>query len=331
MPAFLAGDRRKKWSKHVSSSSMHGGSVYQMDRQIKSSVTGGDQAGDFTMQIDAASEDRVDRPVTVHDGSFFAAHVLSGKPATPQERVLVEAAAWSNKATEEKRRNASKARDASGSSAVASSAIHAVRSWWLLTGVHFSLRTASLVRRPKAAVKSDAASDPSLIQVLPASVCKAVGMGKITVARAWLAVGGDVNARDANERTLLMIAAAESRLAIVTELLSRGAAPDLKQSQGCTALLLACMTSNEGVIQALLDAGADVNAKSRLELTPLIMVRTDAPVLASHDAYACSAPRHEFCLPEPLRLASHHLQRLHHERHTAAPARYRSNLASLGN
>jgi len=78
-----------------------------------------------------------------------------------------------------------------------------------------------------------------------------------------------LDAADAFGMTPLHVASANGHLAVVRELLARGAAVGAADAQGDAPLHHASSASYADVARALLDAGADVNARGEHDLTPL--------------------------------------------------------------
>ncbi|HEY0665669.1 MAG TPA: ankyrin repeat domain-containing protein [Gallionella sp.] len=91
-----------------------------------------------------------------------------------------------------------------------------------------------------------------------------------------LAGGSDVNARDGEGGTALMLAAHSGSLPIVEILLKAGADVNAAEGRGWTALMKA-MYNHElkrgfaDVAQALIDAGADIEAPVTYGVRPLMM------------------------------------------------------------
>ena len=77
------------------------------------------------------------------------------------------------------------------------------------------------------------------------------------------------NARDNQERTVLMRAAEAGNLMVVARLLDLGADPTLSDPKGTTALHLAAVTGDDGVVELLINAGAPVDPRDCQMRTPL--------------------------------------------------------------
>ncbi len=80
----------------------------------------------------------------------------------------------------------------------------------------------------------------------------------------FLGRGADIDARNANSLTALLLAAINGRLGSVRILLKWGADVDARGPNDVTALIAAAMYGHEKIAEALLNAGADPNAKANL-------------------------------------------------------------------
>ncbi len=74
--------------------------------------------------------------------------------------------------------------------------------------------------------------------------------------------GADVNQKDNEGGTVLMVAVMYDRRDSAELLLSKGADVNVKDNQGMTALMLAAMKGHKDVAELLLSKGADLNART---------------------------------------------------------------------
>jgi ankyrin repeat protein/HEAT repeat protein len=88
----------------------------------------------------------------------------------------------------------------------------------------------------------------------------AVGLGRLEVSRLLIGRGADVNAKDWDGFTPLMIAARGGRADIAGLLLDEGARMEDRSKAGETALILAAAVGSTDVVKLLLDRGADAAA-----------------------------------------------------------------------
>ncbi len=97
----------------------------------------------------------------------------------------------------------------------------------------------------------------------------AVAAGKIDVVKSLLANGANVNERDADGSTPLMIAS-ENSLPLVQLLIDARASLEARDSRGRTSLHRAAAAGKTNVAGLLLDSGALVNPKANDGATPLL-------------------------------------------------------------
>ncbi len=106
-------------------------------------------------------------------------------------------------------------------------------------------------------------------QALPKRLWDAVRSGDATLIRRLIRNGADVNARDGDGKTPLILAASIGRPTAVSALLKGGANVNATNSVGSTALHLAVLSGRARVVPLLLGGGADVNTKDTQGNTPL--------------------------------------------------------------
>lgn len=88
----------------------------------------------------------------------------------------------------------------------------------------------------------------------------AVGRGDILKVEQLVGKGANINTKNVDGLTLLMIAALNNQQRIVEFLINRGATVREKEKlHGQTALHLAAQEGNYEIVKLLIDAGADVN------------------------------------------------------------------------
>lgn len=104
----------------------------------------------------------------------------------------------------------------------------------------------------------------------------AVKTGELAAAQRLLGEGADLNARDEQGATPLMLAASAGDLEMVRVLLAAGAAVNARTESGWTALSKAAYSAETkrgfaDVAQALIAAGADVEAPIGYGVRPLML------------------------------------------------------------
>lgn len=90
-----------------------------------------------------------------------------------------------------------------------------------------------------------------------------------TAALDDLLAGPGIDARDTQDRSVLMRAAADHNLLMLAHLLSVGADHSLSDAAGHTALHLAAIAGNDGAAELLIAAGAEIDALDKNRRTPL--------------------------------------------------------------
>lgn len=102
----------------------------------------------------------------------------------------------------------------------------------------------------------------------------AAAAGETDAVARLLDGGADVNARDWNERTALMLAASRGREETLRLLLDRGADVNATNKIGWTALHFAAAAGNEAVVRALVEKGADLGSANGKGETPAAVARS---------------------------------------------------------
>jgi len=111
---------------------------------------------------------------------------------------------------------------------------------------------------------------------MSAEIINAVKSGDVESARRFLAAGTDINSRDEEGATLLMIAAHTGNLRMVIALIELGADVNATDERGWTPLMKAAYNAemNRGfadVVQALIDAGANIEMPISFGVRPLML------------------------------------------------------------
>ena len=94
--------------------------------------------------------------------------------------------------------------------------------------------------------------------------------GHATVVAKQINDGADIDAKNKNRFTALMLAAQNGHTDCIKALLEAGADKEAKAHKQTTALMLAAQNGHAECARALIDAGADKNAKTDKEVTALI-------------------------------------------------------------
>ena len=102
------------------------------------------------------------------------------------------------------------------------------------------------------------------------ALSEAVKHGNREMVRVLLKAGADVNLRNHDGQTALMMLDKDATADLVRDLVAAGANVNLKDKDGASALIIAAASDNADVLQALLDAGAHVNAKNKEGVTALM-------------------------------------------------------------
>jgi N-acyl-D-amino-acid deacylase len=130
----------------------------------------------------------------------------------------------------------------------------------------FTLLATLLFIDTRPAARGD---DKPPARALPAELAKAIREGDLKVLRAQLDAGVDVNARDADDNTPLLLAAVYAGPECVELLLKKGADVNARNKLGVTPLHRAATKYEKAKL--LIDAGADVKVKTKSGRTVLTL------------------------------------------------------------
>jgi ankyrin repeat protein len=116
-----------------------------------------------------------------------------------------------------------------------------------------------------------------------------VKMGNREEVEAFIRAGINVNAKDKDGATVLMIASEKGDTEMTRVLLKSGADPNASDVDGYTALMFASYSGNPEIVRLLVGSGADVNARDKDGWTALMFAsvegKTDvADFLRKHGA-----------------------------------------------
>jgi hypothetical protein len=89
----------------------------------------------------------------------------------------------------------------------------------------------------------------------------ATGRGDAAMVTDLLASGADVNSRDPQGLTALIVAAFGGNVEIASLLVEKGAGVNARTNEGATPLMAAVQSGNKELVQLFLNKGADANAK----------------------------------------------------------------------
>ena len=93
--------------------------------------------------------------------------------------------------------------------------------------------------------------------------------GKIDLVKKKIESGADVNIKDNDGNSPLILASSEGCIEIVKLLIDHGVGVDVKNNNGDTSLYWAAEKGHSEIVKLLLEHGADVNAKNKDRSTPL--------------------------------------------------------------
>ena len=124
----------------------------------------------------------------------------------------------------------------------------------VVTGARSLAQATAATSRGAAVAAPVPASPPA--QVDPDALRQAAAAGDLTALRAQLASGGDIDARDAQGRTALMLATVGGQADAVAVLLAHGADPSAADAHGTTPLRAAVAADERAIIAMLRRYGA---------------------------------------------------------------------------
>lgn len=127
-----------------------------------------------------------------------------------------------------------------------------------------------LLTRSDANVRDDDTQDTALEH--------AVRNGNRDMVQVLLWAKADVNARDSDGQTVLMMLSEDVTSEIIWDLINAGGKVNLRDNDGDTALIAVAEVNNVDALKALLDAGAKVNASNNDGKTALMIAASSGLV-----------------------------------------------------
>ena len=97
--------------------------------------------------------------------------------------------------------------------------------------------------------------------------------GNIEAIQLHIETGSDLNKKDPNGSTALIVAATFGRTEVAKALIEAGADMEIKSSDGATPLHVAAFLCREDIVATLLEHGADKTALNNFGSTPLLSVQ----------------------------------------------------------
>ena len=98
----------------------------------------------------------------------------------------------------------------------------------------------------------------------------AATIGDLSLVKAMLEQGAEINGRDTYGASALLLAAGNGFIDIVRALISQGADIDMKNINGRTALMRAAQEGHVDIVKELIDSGACLNEIDRKGKTALL-------------------------------------------------------------
>ncbi len=108
----------------------------------------------------------------------------------------------------------------------------------------------------------------------PTSLLYAVALEDIEVSRKLIVDGADVNMKDKEGNTPLIVATRNGRLEIARMLLSKGADANAKDHRQQSPLTIAAQSGQDKIVELLLRKGVDINGGDPNSFSPLMMAVT---------------------------------------------------------
>jgi TIR domain/Ankyrin repeats (3 copies) len=149
--------------------------------------------------------------------------------------------------------------------------------WWIVAGVVVAIAvvlSVTLIRSRLASPMSGSAATnpaaPAAFINVNNQLLNASGGGDTAAVTRLLSQGADVEARNNQGDSPLLMAARSKKLDAAKLLIARGANLEDKDNQGDTPLIAACTVGSPELAQLLVDKGADINARDEIGATPLM-------------------------------------------------------------
>ena len=128
----------------------------------------------------------------------------------------------------------------------------------------------SLHKRSTAGPKVQESSNSVVYEVTPTSLINAVRGGDIEMVNDLLMAGANVNSKDFEDNSALIVASQEGYIDIVNLLIEYGAEINAPNIIGNTALIEATRGGHDQIVKRLIENDADVNAMNDYGRTALI-------------------------------------------------------------
>src|SRR5947209_8022725 len=129
-----------------------------------------------------------------------------------------------------------------------------------------------------APVRPPAVTRDGRAQAECASLLDAVRAGDPAEVMALLAAGADLDEKDGDGWTALMLVTVKGHLDVARELLNAGADLHAKNGKGWAALRLAVSMDDAEALRLLLEAGADVNSRDAVGDTALLQAAREGSI-----------------------------------------------------